>query len=118
IYEKPTVVEVEAAYEFPAYLQRAKETVRQNQGDLEAPQFTRADLTIRPSRPIARGSLTVGGTEVEGRVTEDGEALRAQVLLKETTTYTIHLVTAGGHIDPQPRVNQIKVLADAAPTVQ
>ena len=37
VYEKPTVLEVEAAYEFPAYLERARETVKQNQGDLEAP---------------------------------------------------------------------------------
>ena len=57
VYEKPTVVEVEAAYEFPAYLERARETVKQNQGDLEAPQFTRAELKIHPSTPIARGHL-------------------------------------------------------------
>ena len=59
VYEKPTVAEVEAAYDFPAYLQRPRETVKQNQGDLEAPQFTRAELRIHPSAPIARGHLMV-----------------------------------------------------------
>ena len=118
IYEKPTVAEVEAAYEFPAYLQRPPESVKQNQGDLEAPQFTRAELRIHPSAPIARGQLMIDGQAIEGQVTDDGKTLMAQVLLKDTTTYTIHLFTAGGHTDPQPRVNQVKVVTDAPPTVQ
>ena len=118
VYEKPTVAEVEAAYEFPAYLQRPRETVKQNQGDLEAPQFTRAELKIHPSTPIARGHLMIEGKSIDGQVTDDGKTLVAQLLLKDTTTYTIHLFTAGGHSDPQPRVNQVKVLTDAPPTVQ
>ena len=39
VYEKPTVALVEAAYDFPAYLDRPRETVKQNQGDLEAPSL-------------------------------------------------------------------------------
>ena len=118
VYEKPTVAEVEAAYEFPAYLQRAPEIIKQNQGDLEAPQFTRAELRIHPSAPIARGHLMLEGQSIEGQVTDDGKTLVAQLLLKDTTSYTIHLFTAGGHTDPQPRVNQVKVMADAPPVVQ
>ena len=49
---------------------------------------------------------------------DDGKALVVPLLLKDATTYTIHLFTPGGHTDPQPRVNQIKVTADAPPTVQ
>ena len=118
VYEKPTVEEVEVAYEFPAYLQRPRETVKQNQGDLEAPQFTRAELRIHPSAPIARGHLMREGNSIDGQVTDDGKTLVTQLLLKDTTTYTIHLFTAGGHSDPQPRLNQVKVLTDAPPTVQ
>ena len=118
VYEKPTVAQVEVAYEFPAYLQRPRETVKQNQGDLEAPQFTRAELRIHPSAPIARGHLMIEGKAIDGQVTDDGKTLVAQLLLKDTTTYTIHLFTAGGHSDPQPRVNQVKVVTDAPPTVQ
>ncbi len=118
VYEKPTVAQVEAAYEFPAYLERPRETVKQNQGDLEAPQFTRAELRIHPSAPIARGHLMIEGQAVDGQVADDGKTLVAQLLLKDTTTYTIHLFTAGGHSDPQPRVNQVKVVTDAPPTVQ
>ena len=118
VYERPTVAQVEAAYEFPAYLERPRETVKQNQGDLEAPQFTRAELRIHPSAPIARGHLMIEGQAVDGQVADDGKTLVAQLLLKDTTTYTIHLFTAGGHSDPQPRVNQVKVVTDAPPTVQ
>ena len=118
VYEKPSVVEVEVAYEFPAYLQRPRETVKQNQGDLEAPQFTRAELRVHPSAPIARGHLMIEGNSTDGQVTADGKTLMAQLLLNDTTTYTIHLFTAGGHSDPQPRVNSVRVLNDAPPTVQ
>ena len=118
VYERPTVAQVEAAYEFPAYLERPRETVKQNQGDLEAPQFTPAELRIHPSAPIARGHLMIEGQAVDGQVADDGKTLVAQLLLKDTTTYTIHLFTAGGHSDPQPRVNQVKVVTDAPPTVQ
>ncbi|MGA2702887.1 MAG: hypothetical protein ABSH35_17560 [Isosphaeraceae bacterium] len=118
VYEKPTVALVEAAYEFPAYLERPRETVKQNQGDLEAPQFTRAELRIHPTAPIARGHLMVEGNSIDGQVSDDGKTLVAQLLLKDTTTYTIHLFTAGGHSDPQPRVNQVKVVTDAPPTVE
>ena len=118
VHEKPTVAQVEAAYEFPAYLERPRETVKQNRGDLEAPQFTRAELRIHPSAPIARGHLMIEGNSIDGQVTDDGKTLVAQLLLKDTTTYTIHLFTAGGHSDPQPRVNQVKVVTDAPPTVQ
>ena len=118
VYEKPTVAQVEAAYEFPVYLQRPRETVKQNQGDLEAPQFTRAELRIHPSALIARGHLMIEGQAVDGQVADDGKTLVAQLLLKDTTTYTIHLFIAGGHSDPHPRVNQVKVVTDAPPTVQ
>jgi hypothetical protein len=118
VFERPTVAGIDATYEFPAYLHRPRETVRQNHADLEAPQFTRAELTIHPSTTIAGGQVQVGGKTIDGRVTEDGKALVVPLLLKDSRSYTIHLVTPGGHTDPQPRVNQIKVTADAPPTVQ
>ncbi len=116
-YQKPSVAGVEVAYEFPSYLNRPREVVRQTQGDLEAPQFTRAELKIHPTAPIARGQLVLGDTTIEGQVGDDGKTLHARLLLRDTTTYTIHLFTATGHTDPQPRVNQLKVLSDAPPTV-
>ncbi len=118
VYEKPTVARVETTYDFPAYLERPSETVEHNHADLEAPQFTRAELKIHPSTPIARGHLQVGPTSIEGEVSDRGMTLLARLLLKDTTTFTIHLFTSGGHSDPEPRVNSAKVQADSPPTVQ
>jgi hypothetical protein len=118
VYEKPTVARVEVTYDFPAYLERSRETVEHNHADLEAPQFTRAELKIHPSTPIARGHLQVGQTSIEGEVTDAGMTLLAQLLLKDSTPFTIHLFTSAGHSDPEPRVNQAKIQADSPPTVQ
>ena len=49
---------------------------------------------------------------------EDGRTLLVSLLLDETNTYTVHLFTEAGHTDPEPRVNRIRVLQDAPPTVQ
>jgi hypothetical protein len=118
VYEQPAIAEVEVTYDFPAYLERSRATVRQDHADLDAPQFTHAELRIHPSTPIARGHLLVRGKSIDGQVTDGGRALLARMPLEETTTFTIHLVTAEGHSDPQPRVNQVVVRPDAPPTVQ
>ena len=118
VYEKPTIDEVEVTYDFPAYLERPRATVKQNHADLEAPQFTEAELKIHPSTPIARGHLLVAGETIDGQVTEDGRTLVARLRIEETTMFTVRLFTAGGHTDPQPRLDRIKVLADAPPAVQ
>ena len=78
VYEKPTIADVEVTYDFPAYLERPRATVKQNHADLEAPQFTEAELKIHPSTPIARGHLLVAGETIDGQVTEDGRTLVAR----------------------------------------
>ena len=118
VYERPTVSAVEATYEFPAYLGRPNQTRTQNHADLEAPQFTRASLRITPSTPVASGRLVIDGQTVPARVSDGGRALLAELLLKDSTTYTIHLVTRSGHTDPEPRINRVMVVPDAPPTVQ
>ncbi len=118
IYEKPTIRDVEVTYAFPAYLDRPRETVKQNHADLEAPQFTEAELKIHPSTPIARGHLLVGDRAIEGRVTDDGRTMLARWRLDETTMFTVRLFTAAGHTDPQPRIDRVKVQVDAPPVVQ
>ena len=118
VYEKPTVLAVDTVYDFPTYLQRPRETHQAKPRRPGSAPVHRAELTIHPSTTIARGHVQLDARTVEGQVAEDGKALVVPLLLKDTTTYTIHLFTPGGHSDPQPRVNQIKVTADAPPTVQ
>ncbi|HLN32120.1 MAG TPA: hypothetical protein VK395_30595 [Gemmataceae bacterium] len=118
VREKPTVTDVEVVYQYPPYLNRPNDTVAQKHGDLEAPQFTRAELRFHASTAIVRGFLRLGGHDIHGRVLEDGSTLLVSLFLDETNTYTVHLFTEAGHTDPEPRVNRIRVLPDAPPTVQ
>lgn len=118
VYQRPTIEAVEVTYEFPDYLHRPKQTRTQNQGDLEAPQFTRAALRITPSTPIASGSLESNGQTIAGQVGDGGRSLQADLRMDAAATYTIHLVTRAGHADPEPRLNRILVVPDAPPTVQ
>jgi hypothetical protein len=117
VCQKPSIAEVEVTYQYPDYLGRAAEKVAQKHGDLEAPQFTSTSLSIRPLTPIARGYLLVDGQNVNGYVSEDGRTMRAYLLLTKDTTYTVHAFTQAGQTDAEPRVNRIRVLPDAPPTV-
>ena len=116
--QKPVVERVDVEYRFPAYLRREPERLSQTHGDLQAPQFTVARLTIHTSTPIARGHVIVGGREEGGLVSDDGRKLRVRMFLEESGTYTIHLFTKSGHTDHAPRVNQIRVLPDRPPQVR
>jgi hypothetical protein len=116
--QKPAIARVEVKYLFPAYLGRAAETISQAHGDLEAPQFTVAELDFYPVTPIARGFLEVEGRRIGGAVLDEGQRFRVALLLRSNTTYTVHLFTDADQTDREPRVNQVRVLPDTPPTVQ
>ncbi len=118
VYRKPAVAEVAVTYTFPAYLDRPPQTLTRQDGDLEAPQFTVAELRIVPTVPIAQGYLEQGGLRSFGRVVDEGRTLLAELLMRESSAYGIHLITRTGHKDDAPRRNQVKVLEDGAPTVR
>jgi len=128
VREKPTVAEVEVTYRYPAYLRRTPQTFTRPHADLQAPQFTRADLRIRPSVPIAAGHIQMGVGEPRirrskalshrwaGAVQEDGRLLVVNdVPLLESGTCTVHLLNDAGHTDPNPRVNRVVVVPDRPP---
>ncbi len=117
VHEKPMVAEVEVTMRYPAYLAKASDTFVQKHADLEAPQYSEAVLRVHPSAAIARGYVRIEGETYVGRVEPDGMLALTLPLLKNTT-FTIHLVSEAGHEDPNPRVNRIHVLPDAAPTVE
>ena len=118
VREKPTIHEVEVTIHFPPYLGRSKETFLQKHADLEAPQYSEAELRIRPTVAIARGYLRSEGQQIDGRVEEGGMALVARMPLLKHTTFTVHLFNDAGHSDPDPRVNRVRVLPDHPPTVE
>ncbi|MBN2021967.1 MAG: hypothetical protein JW809_04170 [Pirellulales bacterium] len=119
VRRKPTVKQVEIAYQFAAYLGRSEETVVQDQADIEAPQYTLAALRIHASAPIARGWIELGKSRFLGTVEDDGDVLVVKDLpILSDGTFTIHLENDAGHGDPDPRVNRIRAIPDAAPSVE
>ena len=117
VREKPTVAEVAVTLHYPDYLGGGKETFVQKQADLDAPQFTEAELQICPSVPVAQGFLQLENDRFAGRIEEDGR-LRVKIPLLRNGTFTIHLLNDAGHANPNPRVNQIHVSADQPPSVE
>lgn len=117
VREKPTVREMEAVYHYPAYLEKAAETVSLKTPDLEAPQYTVAELRIRPSCPIAKGHLQCGTQKYVGEVEDNGRLLVVKLPMLSEATYTILLFNDAGHTDPDPRPNRIRIRPDKAPSI-
>ena len=63
VLEKPTVADVTVVYRYPAYLNRKEQAVQQKTADLDAPQYTVAELKIRPTTPIAKGHIQLEGKQ-------------------------------------------------------
>jgi hypothetical protein len=103
---------------YPEYLGRAPETHTQRDADLEGPQYSVAQLRIRPSVPIARGELVAEGRTYAGQTEEDGQFLIVNVPMLRDSTFSINMVNMSGHADPTPRVNRVHVLPDKAPMVE
>lgn len=118
IHQKPTIERVEVTYHFPAYLNRQPETHQQRQADLEAPQFSTAELRVRTNTPVAKGWIELGSRRHPGQVSDDGQTLTIDRLpMVEDGRFTIHLENASGHTDPVPRKNRLHVVPDQGPKV-
>ena len=78
VREKPIVTQTRVTYHYPTYLQRSDETAVQKEANIEAPQYTVAELQIQASVPIARGyvELDQQPKRLDGRVGDDGRSLR------------------------------------------
>jgi hypothetical protein len=118
VRDKPTIDEVEVTLQYPQYLDRPPERRVQKDADIEAPQFTIAELRVRPSAPIADGHARCEGLTIAGRVEEDGRVLVLRMALLKDADFTIHMTNSAQHVDPNPRVNHIHVIPDKPPTVE
>ena len=118
VREKPVVESVEATFHYPAYLGKTNETFPQKELDLEAPQYTKVELRLRTSSPVAKGFLESGGMRYVGRVEQDGRSLVAAMPLLDNGSYSVRLWNDVGHTDPNPRLNRIVVQPDRPPTVE
>jgi len=118
VRRKPTIEEVNVTLQYPAYLKRDPETFEQSHADLQAPQFSTAELAIRPSVPITEGHVLLRNKRIAGHVEQGGHLFRVKLPMDANGTFTVHLVNDAGHSDPDPRVNRIRVVEDKPPTVQ
>ena len=118
VREKPVIESMELTFRFPAYLGRKDETVRQQNLDIEAPQYTVAEMRLRPSTPVEKGYLESGSEQFPGRISDDGRLLTASMPLLKNGTYCVRLFNDVGHTDRSPRQNRVTVLPDAPPTVE
>lgn len=118
VREKPVVESVEVTFRYPAYLGRKTDTFGQKGLDLEAPQYTVAELRLRTSVPVAKGYLESGGERYVGRVEQDGNLLVANMPLLKNGAYCVRLFNDAGHSDPNPRPNRITVVPDRPPSVE
>ncbi len=117
VLEKPTVVDAEVTYTYPPYMKRPPNTVTLRTADLAAPQYSSAQLRIRSSVPITTGRLDWDGGGVIGDVADNGNSLVAKVDMLRTMSYKIRL-QKDGFEDPAPRLNNVRVDIDRAPTVE
>ena len=83
VREKPVVEAVEVTFHYPAYLGRKSETFDQKGLDLEAPQYTVAELRLRPRRRWPRVISSRRANAFAGRVEEGGNLLVASHALVE-----------------------------------
>jgi hypothetical protein len=118
IGEKPVIAEVEVTLRLPPYTNQPERTFTLKEPDLEGPEYSVAELKIRPSIPIAKGHISVYGNTYQGRVEEGGNVLRVTLPLLRDGSFTVHLFSLAGHTDPNPRVNRIRVIRDKPPTVE
>ncbi len=118
VEQRPTVVKVDVTYRYPAYLDLPPHRVTQPHADLNAPQYTEADLRVYCSAPLAHGAAHLGDREITGQLEEDGQVLVLRLELVQSTSYTIELQNRHGHRDDRPRVNRIQVAEDLPPTVE
>lgn len=118
VLPKPTFSEVAVTYRYPAYLGLPSATMQQKTADLESPLGAEAELRLRPTTPIDKAYLELGGQRIVGTVEDGGRLAVLKTQMFRDASFTVNLVTRAGHSDPNPRLNRIRVLLDQPPGVQ
>jgi hypothetical protein len=118
VCEKPMVAAVGVTYRYPKYLVRKEDSVELKTPDLEAPQYTEAQLRIRPTVPVAKAYLEAGGRKITSAISDNGKLVEAKIPLLQDGGYTIHLFVRDKLTDDAPRTNRIHVIPDRPPTVE
>jgi hypothetical protein len=118
----PHVNSLDVTYHYPRYLRLPDKTLRKHNGDLQALRGTHVFLTAHTNRQVKDGWIEVefaaGRERIGGElITDDPEAVRFHVVLKQDGRYRIFFASADGERNADPPVHQIQVERDGPPVV-
>ncbi len=101
----------------PAYTRLPQITLPENTGDVTAYAGSSVRLRFSPSKPLAAAALAFGdSTRVPCRL--DGETAGASFTVRRNGTYRILLEDREGLTNADPVEFTVRVIADAAPSVE
>lgn len=119
VCEKPTIENAEVRLRYPAYLGLEDRSFTTREPDLEAPEFSVAELRLHCNVRLSKGYLeTASGERYVGRMEDNGRVWAVSLPLLKSGTFTVRLWSEAEHTDPNPRVNRIQVLPDQPPQVE
>ncbi len=118
VIERPFVTGIRLDYEFPAYSGLLPRAVDENNGDITALAGTRVALTMTASKPLERADL-IFESGASGNMTRLGpRTFVGDVVVRESTTYAIHVLDADELANADPPVYSIVSVRDEYPMVR
>ena len=116
VVERPAVTSLGARVEYPSYCGAAPATV--SGGGITALAGSRVTLVAEFNKPVASARLDfAGGSEVEGRMTDDASSAAFEFALTSDDSYRVRLTDGHGFSDIDSPVYPVRALADALPNV-
>ena len=117
VNKTPRIETVRAQYLFPAYTAK-KPVLRQlvNQ-EVKGYAGTKVNVMVMANQPIARGTLTLDGAEVEMVPGESPTVLQAEIELEEAAPFSVQVFGPEGHAAEELYEGRILIVPDQAPDV-
>ena len=116
--ERPRVESARVTYHYPAYTRQPEKTAALNTLDLEAPQYSVAELEVRLSGPVSQAAIESGLERYPARLEQDGRLLVASLPMLKDGSYSLLLFDEQSRAEPNPRANRITIAPDRPPQVE
>ncbi len=117
VFDRPTIRSLSATYRYPAYTGLAEQTVELKAGAIEAPQYTKVELTIETVALTQNAIVRVGTQEIEGVSRLTKPEATAKFSVTEDGFYTIHLTDERGNTNDDSARYPIHITLDQAPQI-
>ena len=113
----PSILRIEMECEYPPYLERAQETLRN--GDQRLPQGTKVLLRIKANMPLSRATIKLNKAAPVPMTAEAPDRYTIALEAKEDLRYSLRLRgKKGEENDPVADTFVLRVLKDHAPVVR